>query len=138
MAKRNYTLLKKGNDYVAVKNGLSWPAFFFTPLWALFKLPMYGLAIVTTVFLKAVILTKQGYTDMDAPFTIFDIALFFFWLFLFSQGNEFRVERFVRKKYKIIKKKVFAKSQDEAVKKITGREPTKNSKGDWVYEKKKK
>ena len=40
--------------------------------------------------------------------------------------------------YEIIKKKVFAKSKDGAIEKITGCVPTQNFKGELVYAKKKK
>jgi len=74
---------------------------------------------------------------MDYVVSNFWIQLLF-GLFYFTQGNKFYVERLVKKEYKIIKKKVFAKSKDGAIEKITGRVQTQNFKGELVYAKKRK
>ena len=66
--------------------------------------------------------------SMDYVVSNFWIQLLF-GLFYFTQGNKFYVERLVKKKYEIIKKKVFAKSKDGAIEKI---------KSELVYAKKRK
>ena len=134
MEKRNYTLLKKGYDYAAVKNGVAWFAFIFTVIWLLVRLPLHWLfyCIIIAIYIS----TMDSYS-MDYAVSNFWIQLLY-GLFYFTQGNKFYVERLVRKKYKIIKKKVFAKSKDEAIEKITGRVPTQNFKGEYVYGKKNK
>ena len=134
MAKRNYTLLKKGYDYVAVKNGVAWFAFIFTVIWLLVRLPLHWLFYCTII---AIFITTMDTYSMDYVVSNFWIQLLF-GLFYFTQGNKFYVERLVRKKYKIIKKKVFAKSKDGAIEKITGCVPTQNFKGELVYAKKRK
>ena len=134
MAKRNYTLLKKGNDYVAVKNGVAWLAFIFTVIWLLVRLPLHWLFYCTII---AIFITTMDTYSMDYVVSNFWIQLLF-GLFYFTQGNKFYVERLVKKKYEIIKKKVFAKSKDGAIEKITGRVQTQNFKGELVYAKKRK
>lgn len=83
----------------SVKQGWSWPAFFFAPLWALTKgLWLHALAFVAAVY--GVLLLIFSYSDLIPAANVipglFTIAL---WFLFGVRGNKWRERRLLSKGY---------------------------------------
>ena len=94
-------------NYKAVKQGWSWPAFFFTFIWAMTK-NMWGIAVACFV-LDGVICGRYGYTS-EAYLTIDMIISIIFG----ASGNKWR-ENNIQKKGYSFKSTVMADNPETAI-----------------------
>jgi len=107
-------------EYQAVKNGFSWPALFFGPIWAWVKgmvgvgFGLLGLAIFVNVIGKIL----QFGTHRSAPI----VGLFFDWLitlgvaiWIGSSGNKWRKSSLEKEGYKLVQANAPGSSPPEAI-----------------------
>ena len=109
------------NGYDAVKDGFSWPGFWFTGIWSLYKKLwwLFGVIIAVLVglaFVEQWLMSAYYYSEAKTLDIIVKIGLAFIVGF---KGNEFVVNDLIRRGYKLTDT-VEAKSRTEAIKAIAG------------------
>ena len=78
-------------SYEAVKQGWSWPAFFFSCIWALVKkMWVLGVGVFALLFLLGVIAGVVGEDDEEAIITIADVAGLIVSIVFGVSGNSWR------------------------------------------------
>jgi len=136
---KSYTVLKRIEwqgeaDYVAVKNGLAWDVFIYSflclPVWPLIFIPRYGIVclFIYMSFLITAAWETFGGEGVSLINSLSGGGMFFFMIFFLMFANKLRINRMVRKNYKIYKKKVFASNQGQALQQVWGTRKKKRKK----------
>ncbi len=95
-----YKIFKNSLEkYEAVKQGWSWPAFFFAPLWACFKgMWALGLGFVAVTFLLGMLSVYMfgNLPAIDRAFDVLNIAIL---VWFGMKGNRLREQNLLRRGY---------------------------------------
>jgi Protein of unknown function (DUF2628) len=85
-------------DMEAVKQGWSWPAFFLSPFWAMYKkMWVLGVSILMiTVFIYSTLGTRASF------FSFADVISIFISMFFGMNGNEWRIKSLLTRGYDYI------------------------------------
>ena len=108
--------------YEAVKCGFSWPAFFFTWIWAFVKkLWLHGVMFIILTFILTffeTVFDNEGMIGISLAFSVLSLVLFFVFGF---KGNEWRSNWLQKRGYSYIKT-LEASSPDAATATIANKE----------------
>lgn len=113
-------LSRRDHDPVLVKEGFSWPAFLFGPLWAFaHRMWLIAVALVVLVLALGLALDALGVADVVETVISFAVAVL-----IGAHGNDWRRRALIRRGYRDAGV-VAARSLDEALARYLDAEPAR-------------